>query len=238
MLRGTAMVTAVAVMLVALHVEFNYPPELHAVVRPKALGVATVVTFFFSFILLQQLRRLTLMSDELRRLVDRDRLTDVATREFFFKHMGDAPRAFGISLMIDIDRFKAINDTYGHLAGDQVIASVARTIARNVREEDIVCRFGGEEFIVFLSGHTIESGYQIAERMRQAIARDAIQTNGWPLRATVSIGGSLKDRLTDIEEAIHEADAALYRAKAAGRNKTVFSAATAGAPPVRMVAAD
>lgn len=169
------------------------------------------------------LLRITTLSDELERLVNRDRLTNVATRDYFFKRMRNAPDAFGASLMIDIDHFKSVNDTHGHLAGDAVIARVARIISDHVREEDIVCRFGGEEFIVFLSGHSAESGYDIAERMRQAIAQDALEIDGVALRVTVSIGGSLKDRLTNIEAAIQQADVALYQAKAAGRNRTIFA---------------
>lgn len=169
------------------------------------------------------LLRITKLSEEMERLVNRDRLTDVATRDYFFKRMRDAPDAYGVSLMIDIDHFKEVNDTYGHLAGDTVIATVAQRLSNTLRNDDIICRFGGEEFVVFLSGRNIDSGYRAAERMRNVIARDALEIDGLSLKATVSIGGSLKDRLTDIEAAIHEADAALYRAKAAGRNLTVFA---------------
>lgn len=185
--------------------------------------ITTLVALPFSFFVWAQVRRNVLLKDELQQLVNRDRLTNVATRDFFFQQMRDAPGAYGTSLMIDIDEFKSVNDTYGHLAGDAVIARVARILCRNVRDRDIVCRFGGEEFIVFLHEQREESGFEIAERMRRTIEQDALEFNGTHLKVTVSIGGSLKESLEDVEVAIQEADNALYRAKNAGRNRTVFS---------------
>lgn len=159
----------------------------------------------------------------LRGLVNRDRLTDAATRDYFFDRMEARPDSYGVSLMIDIDHFKSINDTYGHLAGDQVIRRVAEALRRSVREEDIVCRFGGEEFVVFLADHEAEHGVEIAERIRSAIENEVVRVRDATISVTVSIGGSLKDALTDINEALRLADDALYRAKESGRNQTVFA---------------
>jgi len=188
--------------------------------------IAFIITFPASFFIWAQVRRNSLLSDELRRLVNRDKLTDMATRDYFFTRMNSNPQAYGVSLMVDIDFFKAVNDTYGHFAGDAVIARVAGVLFRNTRETDIVCRFGGEEFVVFLHNHDMADGFQTAERMRRAIASEVISFDGVDMQVTVSIGGSLKDRLRDINKAIKEADAALYRAKEAGRNRTVFAPET------------
>jgi len=161
---------------------------------------------------------------ELQRLVERDRLTDVATRDYFYSRMEQDPDGFGVSLMVDIDNFKVINDTHGHVAGDEVIRSVAAVLRENVREMDIVCRYGGEEFLLFLQKHEESEAFIVAERIREAVATRSVNYRGTPIRVTVSVGGSLRLRVTEIEESIRqaEADAALYRAKEAGRNRTVF----------------
>ena len=194
-----------------------------------ALQLAPVISFVtaypVSFFIWFQVRRNIVLGRELRRLVNRDRLTDVATRDCFFAKMKRDRDAFGVSLMVDIDLFKVVNDTYGHLAGDAVITHVARILTQNTRAKDIVCRFGGEEFVVFLFEQQHSGGYRIAERMRTAIAAEVMQVHGRELKVTVSIGGSMKERLEDVNLAIQQADEALYQAKNAGRNCTVFASA-------------
>lgn len=162
-----------------------------------------------------------LLSNELERLVNRDRLTNVATRDFFFTRMGDLPDAYGVSLMVDIDHFKAVNDTYGHYTGDAVIQHVSKILIEQSRTNDIVCRFGGEEFVVFLYQAGREQGLQIAERIRATVQNSSVSSAEHTVRVTVSIGGSLKDRLEDINVSIKLADEALYRAKNTGRNRAV-----------------
>ncbi|MEO1640173.1 MAG: GGDEF domain-containing protein [Pseudomonadota bacterium] len=185
--------------------------------------ISAVTAFPVSLFIWLQVRRNALLNTELQRLVNRDRLTNVATRDFFFSQMREDNEVYGVSLMVDIDYFKTINDTYGHLTGDKVISRVAAILFENSRDRDIVCRFGGEEFAIFLHETETEKGYQIAERMRQAIAAEEIFVEDQTIRITVSIGGSLKERLENIEEAIRQADAALYKAKAGGRNRTIFA---------------
>ena len=226
---GVALAACVAVALVQIHVSINYPPELQALVRFKATLATVVVTMIISSVILTQYRQTSLLTERLQELVNRDRLTNVATRDFFFESMRENPSAFGTYLMIDIDKFKSVNDTYGHFAGDAVIARVASILTKNVRDGDLVCRFGGEEFIVFLDKQPREAGFAIAERMRKAIEEDVLDHEGARLNVTVSIGGSLKDRIKDIEMAIQEADEALYRAKNSGRNQTIFADPKEGA---------
>lgn len=181
--------------------------------------VAMPICLFVGFKMKENAR----LSAELQRLVNRDRLTDAATRDYFFAQMDQKPQAYGVSLMLDIDRFKAINDTYGHLAGDAVIQSVANVLSGAIRGNDILCRFGGEEFVIFLFDHGIDEGYAAAERLRKEIATGMVAFEGEEIAVTVSIGGSLKERIEDVTSAISEADAALYAAKTAGRNQTVFA---------------
>ena len=122
-------------------------------------------------------------------------------------------------LMIDIDHFKAVNDTFGHQVGDQVLQKVACLIKRSIREADILCRYGGEElFLMFphTSGHAALSK---AERIRGDIAK--AQTHSQPV--TVSIGvTALTAEIAAPEELLWQADMALYRAKQEGRNRCVF----------------
>ena len=115
-----------------------------------------------------------------------------------------------------------MNDTYGHLFGDQVIHRVADVLRTAVRKEDIVCRFGGEEFVVFLEKYDAESGMRVAERIREQVQSQVMEHEGVEVRVTVSIGGALKDGVSEIEKSIQDADEALYCAKSEGRNRTVF----------------
>lgn len=162
-----------------------------------------------------------LLTSELERLVNRDRLTNVATRDFFFTRIGDLPEAYGVSLMVDIDHFKSVNDTYGHYVGDMVIQHVSKILTEQSRTNDIVCRFGGEEFVIFLHKAGREQGLLIAERIRRTVQDSPVCSEEHTVNITVSIGGSLKDQLEDINVSIKLADEALYRAKNAGRNLAV-----------------
>lgn len=219
----TFVVTGVACVIVTSTILMVYPPEDWpfelTISFVLTVTIASPVTYFMS----RQLLTNWELSAELTRLVNRDRLTDVATRDYFFARMAAAPQAYGVSLMVDIDHFKMVNDTYGHLAGDKVIREVATLMKSAVNPDDIVARFGGEEFVVFLHDHDQSTGHIVAERMRFAIAERPIQYQGITLNVTVSIGCSLKATCDGIEAAIQASDAALYRAKAAGRNRTVFA---------------
>ena len=217
------MTTVASVIVTQFMVYFFFQGQDLAAALALAPVISIITAFPFSFFIWSQLRSNIILGWELQRLVNRDRLTDVATRDFFFARMRRDPHAYGISLMVDIDAFKTVNDTFGHMAGDAVISRVAAILHENTRAHDIVCRFGGEEFVIFLYDHGAVDGFKAAERMRKAIAEDVVDYNGENLRVTVSIGGSLKERLMDVNHAIREADEALYRAKRTGRNRTVFA---------------
>jgi diguanylate cyclase (GGDEF)-like protein len=127
--------------------------------------------------------------------------------------------------MLDIDHFKRVNDTYGHLAGDAVLAALSATLRGLLRDYDIIGRFGGEEFAILLPHTGTASAQQITERVRAKLAEITVAAGNEtgaevPLRVTVSIGvATLATSRRDLDELIAAADAALYRAKAQGRDR-------------------
>ena len=138
--------------------------------------------------------------------------------------------------MIDVDRFKPVNDRFGHAAGDRAIQWVGAKIAESVRPTDVVARFGGEEFIVLVPKITVQRASELGERIRLAIASDVLHGDGFVLALTASIGVALVDSGDrDVEDLIGRADLALYDAKAQGRNAVVIAVDT-GLPTTRRVA--
>ncbi len=120
---------------------------------------------------------------------------------------------------IDLDFFKLVNDTYGHLVGDDVLLSVAKKLSRAVREYDHVGRCGGEEFLVVLPNCTVEAALEVAERVRQHVADEPVVIAPMKLKITVSIGLSQWKCGQELPDLLRQADVALYRAKQNGRNR-------------------
>lgn len=159
----------------------------------------------------------------------KDSLTNLYNRryiiEFFTKEIGKAKRLdynIGV-LVIDVDNFKKLNDTYGHLVGDLCLKKVSNVFLNSVREMDIVGRWGGEEFIVILPGSDEESTYQIAERIRKKVSSEVIFTpDNKILNITVSIGMAVYPKDGDnLDDLIKVADEKLYQAKKSGKNLTI-----------------
>jgi diguanylate cyclase (GGDEF)-like protein len=130
-------------------------------------------------------------------------------------------------LVIDIDHFKEYNDTYGHLAGDEVLRRLAAVFKKSIRSCDYAARYGGEEFIVLLPEISAEDGVQAAERIRNQVAEKKFGSNKKPIVVTVSVGVAAypKDG-KDPESVIKKADGALYKAKEHGRNRVVLAGTT------------
>jgi two-component system cell cycle response regulator len=124
-------------------------------------------------------------------------------------------------LLLDLDHFKRVNDTHGHLAGDAVLINLSNVLLKAVRNEDVVARFGGEEIAVILRAIPLEPALQLADRLRRLIEQTVTLHGGLELRATASIGAAEYPsmKVDTIEEMIEAADKALYRAKDAGRNR-------------------
>ena len=127
-------------------------------------------------------------------------------------------------LMIDIDHFKGVNDTYGHEMGDWALKMVATTLASVKRGPDVVARYGGEEFVLMLPETTAEAAHIVAERIREMIQANALTIGDAKLTLTVSIGvGQATARTSGIDTILREADSALYEAKRNGRNQVVVA---------------
>lgn len=155
-----------------------------------------------------------------------DSLTGLYNRRHFLKMAGlEFQRARRYrhplsALMLDIDDFKQVNDTYGHATGDQVLVAVATHCRKNLRDIDVSCRYGGDELMVLLPESDVTAACRAAERLCRSVAETPIETNLVMLSVTVSVGVAvLADDHPDVAALITQADAALYRAKNAGRNR-------------------
>lgn len=169
---------------------------------------------------------LTAQSRRLESLVFGDELTGLPNRRFLLTQLAalvsgarrhDRPLS---AVMVDIDHFKVVNDTYGHAAGDAVLAAVATTLAERLRQEDWVGRLGGEEFLALLPDEDAEGAAVVAEGLRAAIEHIGVRDGDETLRVTVSVGWATLNEGEDTDGLLRRADEALYAAKAAGRNVT------------------
>lgn len=163
--------------------------------------------------------RLQATHDGLTGIWNRNAILDLLHREFDLAARSGS--AMGL-IMIDLDHFKSVNDTYGHLAGDDVLIEASRRMQQAVRSYDLIGRYGGEEFLVVSPDCGIDEIQMCAERIRSAIAEQPILVHGSEISVTVSAGVAiLTPRLNTEKEALAAADAALYRAKSGGRNRIV-----------------
>ncbi|WP_052281530.1 GGDEF domain-containing protein [Kluyvera genomosp. 1] len=157
----------------------------------------------------------------------RDPLTRLYNRSYFYDSFTALQPSIGhghpVSVIVsDLDHFKRINDRYGHLQGDKVIQFVAKVLQDSVRQNDIAARIGGEEFALLLVNTAPETAHSIAERIRLSLSQhDALSSNGQlPESITISMGVYTAESLSvSVEECVRRADEAMYRAKAAGRNR-------------------
>ncbi|MBF0219054.1 MAG: diguanylate cyclase [Gammaproteobacteria bacterium] len=183
-------------------------------------------------------RKIMEQQQELHDLAIHDHLTGLYQRRWFdeiiHKTLATAKRSgqpMALALL-DLDHFKNINDTYGHASGDNVLVQVSRTFEQSLRIIDTLFRYGGEEFTLIMPQTTLESAFNICERVRQAIEDLIITTPQGTLKVTVSIGVVCSDEIPHLtaENIIEEADQRLYRAKAAGRNRVMALPAASAAP--------
>ncbi|MDR2054368.1 MAG: GGDEF domain-containing protein [Desulfovibrio sp.] len=181
-----------------------------------------------------KIQGLTSLSEEYKDMSYKDALTGLYNRKAFSQFSGQylaksaGSQAGGVLIMADIDKFKSINDTYGHLCGDEVLRSFAAKLSAGLRPKDICCRYGGEEFIILMPETSLEAGVNIAERLRASIENLPILFEGKQIRITASFGlseviptlaGDIPEEY--INDCIRQADENLYKAKETGRNRVV-----------------
>jgi diguanylate cyclase (GGDEF)-like protein len=207
-------------------------------------------------------RALQVKNEQLFTQSTRDSLTGLFNRHYFYQHVaplhhaqpdlaaaddrrapaGDA--ASGVFLLLDIDHFKSVNDRFGHAAGDTVLTQVAARLAATLREQDVLIRWGGEEFLAWLPGLASEETRQVCTRLLTAVSSTPIAIDGQQLDVTVSIGFCPKPAIApdtvapDWEQLVHLADLCLYLAKTAGRNQAFGIGDASALTPDAIAAAD
>lgn len=179
---------------------------------------------------IQNQKELTFLNEKLEKLADTDGLTRLNNRRFLFiegeRELKRATRYNHTiaAFMIDIDHFKNINDTYGHQAGDYILKRVGKLLTSTFRESDIICRYGGEEFVTILPETNPKLAFRSAEKIRKVIEKETFNFEGNEIKLTISVGVAIKtpDMNIDLKKLIGYADKGLYSAKAQGRNKSVL----------------
>ena len=225
----------VASGVVAARDEPDYPP----VVAAAYVGMVVVVLLSSTFLttrvqstrehLRRQKAELAQALEQIRQLATHDDLTGLLNRRAMLDRMQLEQRRSlrsGSPLLIaqlDIDHFKAVNDTHGHAAGDLVLQSFADTVRRNVRDTDVLARWGGEEFVLLLCDTPAADAVALMERLRQAVQamQVPVAQGGQPITVTVSIGLARHTPADPLAGTLERADRALYAAKAGGRNRVV-----------------
>ncbi len=158
----------------------------------------------------------------------RDPMTGVYNKKYLLDQLGEEVsyarrhRTKLSLILLDLDHFKSVNDTYGHIAGDHVLIQSTAVIQALLRTEDVFARYGGEEFCLVLRGISVEDAGIVAERIRMAIEAHVFRCDETELRVTVSIGVAQYDGASEPDGLIEAADSALYAAKRAGRNRVLL----------------
>lgn len=214
-------------------------PDYPTVVAAAYVGMVVVVLLSSTFLatrvqstrehLRRQKAELAQALEQIRQLATHDDLTGLLNRRAMLDRMQlEQHRSLrsGSPLLIaqlDIDHFKAVNDTHGHAAGDLVLQSFADTVRRNVRDTDVLARWGGEEFVLLLCDTPASDAVTLMERLRQAVQamQVPVAQGGQPITVTVSIGLARHTPADPLAGTLERADRALYAAKAGGRNRVV-----------------
>ncbi len=195
----------------------RFPVEVYASPLEREMG-----TVFGGVVVFRDISRQKHLEEELRHAAFHDRLTGLHNRRFFdnllareLKRAGRRGVALSL-LMLDIDHFKALNDRYGHLVGDDILKHLARVLESRLRGSDVLARWGGEEFIALLPETDLGGAVALAEAVRARVAEADFPGAG---RVTVSIGVATHRPREAAKDLVHRADAALYAAKEGGRNR-------------------
>jgi len=196
--------------------------KLIEIIKNKTLLMwiyALIAIILSKFLILFIIRKQEEHKKELENRAYFDALTKVYNRYGFNKHLNELSNKKFSLIFCDIDHFKKINDTYGHDAGDMVLKKVASILKKNLRKNDIIGRWGGEEFLILLPETELENAKKVAEKLRKTIEKENFNI---PQQVTCSFGISEHQENEDIESTIKRADELLYKAKNGGRNKVEY----------------
>jgi diguanylate cyclase (GGDEF)-like protein len=192
----------------------------HAYFRERHLEMLTIIAAMSApYIEIARLQKLSQL----------DPLTGALNRRGLELFLPDDP-AFSV-LMVDIDHFKKVNDTFGHAVGDEVLKQVSCLLSRSLRTGDAIVRYGGEEFLVILAEVGISIAAKVGERARQNVAEHPFKVSGQEISVTISVGVAERRNDEDRDTLISRADTALYKAKQAGRNKVEIAESPVPPPP-------
>jgi diguanylate cyclase (GGDEF)-like protein len=191
-----------------------------------AMIIPAIVAPLMTSGLIRLSHQLAVAEERLRVLAAEDDLTKTFNRRHFFQ-MAEIEwersrrHARPLALLIlDVDNFKAVNDRYGHVAGDGLLRSIAKQCRLCLRKTDLLGRFGGDEFVILLSETDVDGATETAERIRRAIEATSVEISGMDIRITASVGlASLSSESPSVDALLAGADAALYAAKKKGRNR-------------------
>ncbi len=192
------------------------------------LGNLLISLFITGIVLILVNFTISNYQNRLEKMATTDQLTGIANRHMFDMLFGyalkSAKRHQGpiSSIILDIDHFKIVNDTYGHAAGDAVIQNVVNATKEKIRESDTICRWGGEEFLLLLPDCSLEAALKLAEGIRETIEEQVIVYDSAKISVTASLGVAMYRKDETQVELLKRADSALYEAKNAGRNQVAY----------------
>lgn len=211
------LLAAVLSVLIKLILE---PPEIFYPSLPTGIIIPMMITppiAYFIGIKMLEVHQLTVL---LEHAVNHDNLTGTCSRANFFQLVAGLPEDEPLVVVVaDIDHFKLVNDRYGHQVGDRALKQFSASLVRNCREDDIVARFGGEEFVILLRETVPENGLVTAERLRKRVRRRPMKVGNHEIGLTASFGVAEVMRPSEMDVALHRADLAAYRAKREGRDR-------------------
>jgi len=209
--------------IIAIDFSAKLPQSISSVMRP--IQHIFLYVFISIAMLLLILLYQTIVNARTKKDSFTDELTQTHNRSYLREFLKKMDATKYQILMLDIDYFKKVNDTYGHKAGDYILSEVAHTIRKTLRNNDIIIRFGGEEFLIFIHKdiNYEEPSTTIAYRLRESIENREFNYEGTHINITVSIGATLNpENYDNISDAIKKADEMLYIAKESGRNRVVL----------------
>lgn len=213
----------------------DYSHEFKTRLIYSFLTVASLFAFY-EFSRQKTYKELHELSQKFERQARQDSLTNLPNRRGMMEHLeyefnrSRRSRQEMSVLLCDIDNFKQVNDTYGHDFGDKVLMSISDVFHQAMRKQDIVARWGGEEFLFLLPETNAKDAYTLAEKIRQKVSSHVTSMNDRTLSVTVSLGVSPVNDEVNVQQAISLADHFLYQAKAHGRNKTMPEPQDLGSP--------